>query len=107
MGGLGFVPGANVGKEMALFEATHGSAPDIAGKGIANPTAMLLSAAMMLDHLNYNKEAKHLRFAINELYRDEANFTKDIKGPLNTHEFTAKLIQIIQASRGKVYAKTE
>ena len=107
VGGLGFVPGANVGKEMALFEATHGSAPDIAGKGIANPTAMLLSAAMMLDHFNYNKEAKLLRFSINELYRDEANFTKDIKGPLNTHEYTAKLIQIIQASRGKVYAKTE
>ena len=107
VGGLGFVPGANVGKEMALFEATHGSAPDIAGKGIANPTAMLLSAAMMLDHFNYNKEAKLLRFSINELYRDEANFTKDIKGPLNTHEYTAKLIQIIQASRGKIYAKTE
>ena len=107
VGGLGFVPGANVGKEMALFEATHGSAPDIAGKGIANPTAMLLSAAMMLDHLNYNKEAKLLRFSINELYRDEANFTKDIKGPLNTHEYTAKLIQIIQASRGKIDAKTE
>ena len=107
VGGLGFVPGANVGKEMALFEATHGSAPDIAGKGIANPTAMLLSAAMMLDHLNYNKEAKLLRFSINELYRDEANFTKDIKGPLNIHEYTVKLIQIIQASRGKVNAKTE
>ena len=107
VGGLGFVPGANVGKEMALFEATHGSAPDIAGKGIANPTAMLLSAAMMLDHLNYNKEAKLLRFSINELYRDEANFTKDIKGPLNIHEYTVKLIQVIQASRGKIDAKTE
>jgi len=107
VGGLGFVPGANVGKEMALFEATHGSAPDIAGKGIANPTAMLLSAAMMLDHLNYNKEARLLRFAINEMYRDEANFTKDIKGPLNTYEYTTKLIQVIQASRGKVNAKTE
>ena len=107
VGGLGFVPGANIGIDKALVEATHGSAPDIAGKGIANPTAMLLSAAMMLDHLNYNKEAKHLRFAISELYRDEANFTKDIKGPLNTHEYTAKLIQIIQASRGKIDAKTE
>ena len=107
VGGLGFVPGANVGKEMALFEATHGSAPDIAGKGIANPTAMLLSAAMMLDHFNYNKEAKLLRFSINELFRDEANFTKDIKGPLNTYEYTAKLIQVIQASRGKIDAKTE
>lgn len=107
VGGLGFVPGANIGIDKALFEATHGSAPDIAGKGIANPTAMLLSAAMMLDHLNYNKEAKLLRFSINELYRDEANFTKDIKGPLNTHEYTAKLIQIIQASRGKIDAKTE
>ncbi len=107
VGGLGFVPGANIGVDKALFEATHGSAPDIAGMGIANPTAMLMSTAMMLDYLNYNKQAASLRYAIDQLYRDEANFTKDIKGPLNTHEYTAKLIQIIQASRGKVNAKTE
>lgn len=107
VGGLGFVPGANMGTEMALFEATHGSAPDIAGMGIANPTALLLSAAMMLDHLNYNKEAELLRFAIDQLYRDEANFTKDIKGPLNTREYTAKLIQIIQASRSEDNAKKQ
>ena len=107
VGGLGFVPGANVGTEMALFEATHGSAPDIAGMGIANPTALLLSAAMMLDHLNDKTEADILRAAIDRLYQDEANFTKDIKGPLNTREYTTKLIQIIKASRGKVDAKTE
>ncbi len=107
VGGLGFVPGANVGTEMALFEATHGSAPDIAGMGIANPTALLLSAAMMLDHFNVKKEADLLRAAIDRLYQDEANFTKDIKGPLNTREYTTKLIQIIKASRGKVDAKTE
>ena len=75
--------------------------------GIANPTALLLSAAMMLDHLNYNKEAELLRFAIDQLYRDEANFTKDIKGPLNTREYTAKLIQIIQASRSEDNAKKQ
>ena len=101
VGGLGFVPGANMGTEMALFEATHGSAPDIAGMGIANPTALLLSAAMMLDHLDEIKAAELLRFAIDQLYRDETNFTKDIKGPLDTHEYTEKLIQIIQASRSE------
>jgi len=84
VGGLGFVPGANIGVDKALFEATHGSAPDIVGLGIANPTAMLLSASLMLDYLNYPKEANLLRYSINNLYQDKANFTKDIKGPLDT-----------------------
>lgn len=107
VGGLGFVPGANIGTDKALFEATHGSAPDIAGLGNANPTAMLLSAAMMLDHLNCNKEANHLRASIHHLYQDAHNFTKDIKGPLDTKEYIEKLIQIIEASRGEANAKTE
>jgi len=101
VGGLGFVPGANIGVDKALFEATHGSAPDIAGLGIANPTAMLLSASMMLDYLNYTKEAKLLRHAINHLYQDKDNFTKDIKGPLNTIEYTNKLIKIIRELKGE------
>lgn len=104
VGGLGFVPGANIGVDKALFEATHGSAPDIAGKGIANPTAMLMSAAMMLDHLYYNKEADLLRLAIDQLYRDEANFTKDINGPLDTKAYTSKLIALIQEHRGEWHA---
>ncbi len=105
VGGLGFVPGANIGKDMALFEATHGSAPDIAGLGIANPTAMLLSTSLMLDYLNYKKEARLLRYAIDLLYRDKANFTKDIKGPLNTKEFTKVLCRIIQELKGEFYGK--
>lgn len=107
VGGLGFVPGANIGNDKALFEATHGSALDIAGKGIANPTAMLLSAGMMLDYLHYHHEAERLRFAIDRLYRDEFNFTKDIKGPLDTKAYTTKLIELIQEHRGEWHAQKE
>lgn len=105
VGGLGFVPGANIGVDMALFEATHGSAPDIAGLGIANPTAMLLSASLMLDYLNYPKEASLLRYSIDYLYQDKNNFTKDIKGLLNTKEYTQRLIKIIQELKGEFYEK--
>ena len=104
VGGLGFVPGANIGADKALFEATHGSAPDIAGLGIANPTAMLLSAAMMLDYLAYSDEANILRLSITGLYQDEDNFTKDIKGPLNTEAYTACLIDIIRKVKGETDA---
>lgn len=101
VGGLGFVPGANIGTDKALFEATHGSAPDIAGLGIANPTAMLLSAAMMLDYLAYPDKARLLRVAIDRLYQDKDNFTRDIKGPLNTEAYTARLIDIIRKVKGE------
>lgn len=104
VGGLGFVPGANIGNDKALFEATHGSAPDIAGLGIANPTAMLLSASLMLNYLNYRKEADLLRYAIDSLYQNKDYFTKDIKGPLNTLEYTECLLKIIQELREQVYA---
>lgn len=105
VGGLGFVPGANIGVDKALFEATHGSAPDIAGLGTANPTAMLLSASLMLDYLNYSSEANLLRYSINNLYQNKENFTKDIKGPLDTKAYTQKLIMIIQELKGEFYAK--
>src|SRR5258708_21792310 len=64
VGGLGMAPAGNIGKDAAIFEAVHGSAPDIAGKGIANPLALMLSAAMMLDHVRHQDQAKRLREAI-------------------------------------------
>lgn len=105
VGGLGFVPGANIGSDKALFEATHGSAPDIAGLGIANPTAMLLSASLMLDYLGYDRESNLLKYSINKLYLDKNNFTKDIKGNVNTKEYTDRLIKIIHELKGEFYEK--
>src|SRR5213075_3243328 len=64
VGGLGMAPGANIGADAAIFEAVHGSAPDIAGKGVANPTALLLAAAMMLDHVQLGERATRLRRAL-------------------------------------------
>ena len=68
VGGLGIVPGANMGEKHAVFEAVHGSAPDIAGKGIANPTAMMLSGVMMLIHMKEHEAAKRLQSAVEKVY---------------------------------------
>lgn len=87
IGGLGLVPGANIGSDMALFEPAHGSAPQIAGKNLANPTAMLLSACMMLDHLDENEAAKRLRQGIHSLLADPDKRTADLGGKLGTKEF--------------------
>lgn len=100
VGGLGFVPGANLGLDMAIFEAVHGTAPDIAGLGIANPTAMILSACMLLDYINQEKVAQRIRFAIEQIYQDPKNFTKDIKGPLDSNAFEKILIQEIMKQKG-------
>lgn len=100
VGGLGFVPGANFGEDVALFEAVHGTAPDIAGKGIANPTAMILTAAMLLKHLGHDHEAFLIEDAVQQVYADPANYTKDLKGPLDTQAITAKLIDAIKAKEG-------
>jgi isocitrate dehydrogenase (NAD+) len=80
VGGLGMTPGANIGADAAIFEAVHGSAPDIAGKGIANPTALLLAAAMMLDHCRLPKMAGRLRAAIGETLNTDLVRTGDIGG---------------------------
>lgn len=79
VGGLGIAPGANIGKEYAVFEAVHGSAPDIAGQDKANPTAEILSAAMMLDHLGELEAADRIRRAVREVYADGACLTADIR----------------------------
>lgn len=88
IGGLGLVPGANIGDDYAIFEAVHGSAPDIAGKGLANPTALILSACMMLDYLGMDKEARMVRDAMEKTLSDKNNFTKDLSGDKSTEEFT-------------------
>jgi isocitrate dehydrogenase (NAD+) len=92
VGGLGVVPGANIGASTAVFEAVHGTAPDIAGKGLANPTALLLSAVMMLDHLNFTTEARRVEAALDRVFRDGRVKTKDLGGSATTSEFTRAII---------------
>ena len=82
VGGLGLAPGSNIGANQAIFEATHGSAPDIAGKDIANPTAMILSAAMMLDHLGEGAAAANIRTAVREVLAAGKQVTADIRRSL-------------------------
>jgi isocitrate dehydrogenase (NAD+) len=93
VGGLGVVPGANMGDRDAVFEAVHGSAPDIAGKGIANPTALMLSSVLMLIHLGERAAALRLRGAIERIYAERKNVTRDIGGTASTAEFTAAVIK--------------
>ena len=88
VGGLGIVPGANVGEKHAVFEAVHGSAPDIAGKGIANPTALMLSAVMMLRHLGEEEAALRLQNGIEAVYREAKCLTSDVGGSCSTSQFT-------------------
>jgi isocitrate dehydrogenase (NAD+) len=86
VGGLGLAPGANVGDEKAVFEAVHGSAPDIAGKNLANPVALILSSAMMLEHLGEKKAAERVRAAVNGVLREGKTLTRDLGGQAGTTE---------------------
>jgi 3-isopropylmalate dehydrogenase len=92
VGGLGLLPSANVGEENALFEPVHGSAPDIAGEGIANPSAMILSAAMLLDHLGYDDEGDRVRAAV-ESVLESGPKTPDLGGTASTEEVTAAIVE--------------
>ena len=96
IGGLGMAPGANIGQDAAIFEAVHGSAPDIAGKGIANPVALMLAAAMMLDHLKMHDKATRLRTAILDTFNVDNIRTGDLGGKANCKEFTAALVSRIR-----------
>lgn len=91
VGGLGLLPSANVGEDNALFEPVHGSAPDIAGAGIANPTATILSAAMLLEHLGYTEEAADVRTAIEAVLSDGPR-TPDLGGSASTDDVAAAVI---------------
>ncbi|MDP3235893.1 MAG: isocitrate dehydrogenase (NAD(+)) [Myxococcales bacterium] len=92
VGGLGVVPGANIGATTAVFEAVHGTAPDIAGKGLANPTALLLSSVMMLDFLDLTPQARRIEKALDTVFREGKVKTKDLGGSANTSEFTRAII---------------
>jgi len=92
VGGLGMAPAGNIGKDAAIFEAVHGSAPDIAGKGIANPLALILSAAMMLDHVGHQDKAKRVREAVDHTLVKDNVRTGDLGGKANTKEFTKAII---------------
>jgi isocitrate dehydrogenase (NAD+) len=92
VGGLGLAPGANIGTEGAIFEAVHGSAPDIAGKGIANPCALLLGAGQMLDHLGQQEAAKRLRDAIRATMAAKDRVTPDLGGSGSTQSFADAIV---------------
>ena len=92
VGGLGLTPGGNLGKDAAIFEAVHGSAPDIAGKGIANPAAHLLAAAMLLDHLDDTATGDRIRTAIRATLRDAGIRTRDLGGTASTRELGDAII---------------
>jgi isocitrate dehydrogenase (NAD+) len=92
VGGLGVVPSANIGDDCAMFEAVHGTAPDIAGKGFANPTALLMSSILMLDHLGERTTARRIEHALEAVYREAIHTTRDVGGPAGTDEFAEAVI---------------
>jgi isocitrate dehydrogenase (NAD+) len=96
VGGLGMAPGANIGEHAAIFEAVHGSAPDIAGKDMANPLALLLAAAMMLDHVGRQDLGTRLRAAIDATLNKDKVRTKDLGGTAGTRELTAALVRRVR-----------
>jgi isocitrate dehydrogenase (NAD+) len=99
VGGLGVVPSGNIGDEAAMFEAVHGTAPDIAGKGVANPTAIVMSAAMMLNYLNETDAAHRILGALDKVYREGKHTTRDVGGTATTQEFTRAVIAAIDAGK--------
>jgi isocitrate dehydrogenase (NAD+) len=92
VGGLGMAPAANIGVDAAIFEAVHGSAPDLAGKGVANPLALLLAATMMLDHIDRNELAHQLRKAIHQTLNEDKVRTGDLGGTASTKEFAQAIV---------------
>ena len=96
VGGLGVVGSANIGDHAAIFEAVHGTAPDIAGKGFANPTALLMSAILMLDHLGERSAARRVEAALESVYREGRHTTRDVGGKTGTQEFTDAVIAALQ-----------
>ena len=92
VGGLGIVPGANLGENFAIFESVHGSAPDIAGKGIANPTAILQCCVLLLSHIGEREAARRLQHAIAITYKEGKHLTGDVGGTASTDEFTSAIV---------------
>src|SRR5437773_2172221 len=104
VGGLGFVPGANIGDHYAIFEAVHGSAPDIAGKNIANPTAIIRSGLLMLRHLGEHEAALKIRNGLEKVYRHRDKLTRDVGGKAGTSEFADAIMEEMES--GKDVGKT-
>jgi isocitrate dehydrogenase (NAD+) len=92
VGGLGLAPGANIGKTAAIFEAVHGTAPDIAGKGVANPGALILAACMMLEHIGDASRGSAIRNALESTIREGKTLTGDLGGTASTDQFTDAVI---------------
>jgi len=99
VGGLGVVPGANIGDDVAIFEAVHGTAPDIAGKGLANPTALLKSGIMMLNYMKENEVANRIENALHTVLKDKEKRTGDLGGKSNTSQFTQYIIEEMKANQ--------
>jgi isocitrate dehydrogenase (NAD+) len=97
VGGLGLVPGANLGRECAIFEAVHGSAPDIAGQDKANPTALMQSAVLMLHHLNEPETAERVQGAIEQVYREGKTLTRDVGGSSGTKAFADAVLAAMES----------
>jgi isocitrate dehydrogenase (NAD+) len=104
VGGLGLVPGANFGDACAIFEAVHGSAPDIAGKNLANPTALIRSALLMLGHLGEPEAALKVRTALEKVYRTRDKLTRDVGGKAGTSEFADAVIEEMQSTAAETPA---
>ena len=96
VGGLGLVPGANLGKECAIFEAVHGTAPDIAGQDKANPTALLQSAILMLDHLGEAESSAKIQTALRKVYAEGKSLTRDVGGSAGTRAFSDAVIAALE-----------
>ncbi len=97
VGGLGLAPGANIGPKAAIFEAVHGTAPDIAGKGVANPSALLFAACLMLEHVGDASRAARIRTAAESLIREQKTVTRDLGGSASTAEFADAVIARLNA----------
>jgi isocitrate dehydrogenase (NAD+) len=92
VGGLGVTPGANIGDDAAVFEAVHGSAPDLAGKGLANPLALIMSGVMMLNHIHEEALASKIKEAYNAVLTEGKTLTRDLGGSVNTNDFADAII---------------
>jgi isocitrate/isopropylmalate dehydrogenase len=104
IGGLGLAPGANIGEQGAVFEAVHGSAPDIAGQGVANPTALLMSATIMLRHIGEQEAAQRVEKATLDVFAEGKWLTRDLGGTAKTNEFARAVVEKLSGSTARQIA---
>jgi isocitrate dehydrogenase (NAD+) len=97
VGGLGMAPGGNIGTDAAIFEPVHGSAPDIAGLGIANPTAMILAGCMLLEHMEQHDVAQRVRTAVTSTLESRETVTPDVGGKARTDDYVDAVIRRLEA----------